>query len=282
MKITKVEVIQADTARPGWKPVLTRIHTDEGIYGDGEAALAYGVGSTAAFGMVKDLAALIIGDDPLAHEVIWNKLYKNIFWGQNGGPVTWAGISAIDIALWDIKGKFFKQPVYKLLGGKFREDLRSYASQLQSGWSDHQEVLTRPEEYREVVKKAVAEGYDAVKIDFFAFNEKGERFSKEEQTRLLSPYYLDLIEERVAAAREGAGPGVDIIAENHSLPDANGAVQIGNRIRKYNIFYFEEPNTPTPKLAKVIGDRIGIPIAHGERVYSRWQYAPYFENSSVQ
>jgi L-alanine-DL-glutamate epimerase-like enolase superfamily enzyme len=284
MKITKVDVVHitAPPERPGWRPVITRIYTDEGIYGDGEAALAYGVASAAAFGMVKDYAALIIGDDPLQHEVIWNKLYKNTFWGQNGGPVIFAGIAAIDIALWDIKGKYFNQPVYKFLGGKFREDLRSYASQLQFGWGPERETLGKTADYAAVSQKVVAEGYDAVKIDFFTYDLDGRPFTHEEQSRLLSPYYLDLIEERVAAVREAVGPSVDIIAENHSNPDANSAVQIGQRIKKYNIFYFEEPNTPTPKLAKVIGDRIGIPIAHGERVYSRWQYAPYFENSSVQ
>lgn len=284
MKITKIDVVQVNAPpdRPGWRPILTRIYTDEGIYGDGEAALAYGVASSAAFGAVKDYAALIIGDDPLAHEIIWHKLYRNTFWGQNGGPVIFAGIGAIDIALWDIKGKYFNQPVYKLLGGKFREDLRSYASQLQFGWGPERITLGTTADYAAVAKQAAAEGYDAVKVDFFTYDRDGRIFSAEDQTRLLSPYYLDLVEERVAAVREAVGPKVDIIAENHSKPDANGAVQIGNRIKKYNIFYFEEPNTPTPKLAKVIGDRIGIPIAHGERVYSRWQYAPYFENSSVQ
>jgi L-alanine-DL-glutamate epimerase-like enolase superfamily enzyme len=282
MKITKVDVLQITTPREGWRPVGLRVYTDEGIYGDGEAALAYGVASSAAFGAVKDYAALLIGEDPLAHELIWNKLYKTTFWGQNGGPVIFAGISAIDIALWDIKGKFFNKPVYQLLGGKFRQDLRSYASQLQFGWSGDREALGRTEEFAAVAKKAVAEGYDAVKVDFFTLDRDGRPFARDEQAKLLSPYYLDLIEERVAATREAVGPGVDIIVENHSCPDANSAVQIGKRVRKYNIFYFEEPNTPTPKLAKVIGDRIGIPIAHGERVYSRWQYAPYFENNSVQ
>jgi len=283
VKITKVDVVQTVTARQNWRPIICRIYTDEGIYGDGEAALAYGTGAPAAFGMVKDLAALIIGDNPLNNEVIWNKLYKNTFWGQNGGPVVFAGISAIDIALWDIKGKYFKKPVYQLLGGKLRDKLRSYASQLQFGWDDQMpSSFGKDEEYAEVAKKAVSEGYDAIKVDFFTFDKDGRRFDKEEQTRLLSPYYLDLIEGRIAATREAIGYGVDIIVENHSCPDANGAVQIGERLKKYNIFYFEEPNTPTPKLAKYIGDKIGIPIAHGERIYSRWQYAPYFENSSVQ
>ena len=266
-----------------WRPILCRIHTDEGIYGDGEAALAYGIASPAAAGMIRDLATLIIGMDPLDSEVIWDKLYKSTFWGQNGGPVVFAGISALDIALWDIKGKVFNVPVYKLLGGKRRDNLRTYASQLQFGWSDHAETLTTLDEYREVSKKAVAEGYDAIKIDFFTYApEDGRRYTDEDCTRLLSPKLVDVVESRVAAVREAIGPNVDIIMENQSRPDAQSAVQLGRAVQKYNIFYFEEPNTPNPKTAKFISSKLSMPIAHGERVYSRWQYAPFFEDQSIQ
>lgn len=283
MKITKVDVFEVHTRRPAWRPVLCRIYTDEGIYGDGEAALAYGTAAPAAAGMIRDLATLIIGMDPLDNEVIWDKLYKSTFWGQNGGPVVFSGISALDIALWDIKGKYFRVPIYKLLGGKRRDNLRTYASQLQFGWSDHAETLTTLDEYREVSKKAVAEGYDAIKIDFFTYApEDGRRYTDEDCTRLLSPKLVDVVESRVAAVREAIGPNVDIIMENHSRPDAQSAVQLGRAVQKYNIFYFEEPNTPNPKTAKFISSKLSMPIAHGERVYSRWQYAPFFEDQSIQ
>ena len=284
MKITQVDIMSPHIEeRPMWRPILCRIHTDEGIYGDGEAALAYGIASPAAAGMIRDLATLIIGMDPLDSEVIWDKLYKATFWGQNGGPVVFAGISALDIALWDIKGKAFNAPIYKLLGGKRRDNLRTYASQLQFGWSDHPEIMTSLDDYREVSKKAVAEGYDAVKIDFFTYApEDGYVYTAEDCTRLLTPKIVEIVESRVAAVREAVGPGVDIIMENHSRPDAQSAVQLGRAVQKYNIFYFEEPNTPTPKTAKFICDKLEMPIAHGERVYSRWQYAPYFEEQSIQ
>ena len=283
MKITKVEVFEVQSRRPEWRPILCRVYTDEGIYGDGEAALAYGTAAPAAAGMIRDLAKLIIGMDPLDSEVIWDKLYKATFWGQNGGPVVFAGISALDIALWDIKGKAFNVPIYKLLGGKRRDNLRTYASQLQFGWSDHPEVMTTLDDYREVSKKAVAEGYDAVKIDFFTYApEDGYVYTAEDCTRLLTPKIVEIVESRVAAVREAVGPNVDIIMENHSRPDAQSAVQLGRAVQKYNIFYFEEPNTPSPKTAKFICDKLEMPIAHGERIYSRWQYAPYFEDQSIQ
>jgi L-alanine-DL-glutamate epimerase-like enolase superfamily enzyme len=282
MKITRIDVIQAKPPSPGRHPTLIRIYTDEGIYGDGEAALAYGISAHGIFGLLRDYAALIIGDDPLAHEVVWHKLYKTTFWAINGGSLTSAAISAIDIALWDIKGKFFNVPVYKLLGGKQRETIRAYAGQVQSGFGDTYEILSTPGELAEASKEAVTVGFDALKFDFFTHDRDKRPLDREEQGKLLSPYYLDLIEERVAAVRETVGPKVDLIFDIHASLDANGAVQVGERLRKYNFLYFEEPNIPSPKLAKVIGERIGIPLAHGERLYSRWQYAPYFENSSLQ
>lgn len=291
MKITKVDVLLVTTANPIWCPILCRIHTDEGIYGDGEAAVAYISSQTAAFGMIQDLARFIIGMDPLQNEVIWDKLYKTTFWGQNGGPVVFAGISALDIALWDIKGKFFNAPLHVLLGGKRRDKLRAYASQLQFGWEmDWPEAITgipqrSAQDYANVCKKAMAEGYDAVKIDFFTYDKTGEgyqQFTEEERTRLIKPYYLNMIEERLIAIREACGPDLDIIIENHSFPDAQGAVQIGQMAEKYRIMYFEEPNTPTPYMQKYIADKVNIPQASGERIYSRWQYVPYFENKSLQ
>lgn len=160
MKITKVEVFRLPTANSKQNsPIGCRIHTDVGICGDGEAGMAYGVGGSGAFGMVCDLAELIIGMDPLRTEFIWETMYKRTFWGQNGGPVVFSGIAAIDVALWDIKGKYFNVPCYQLLGGKVRDKLRTYASQLQFGWgqvgvSEHLWAVT-PADYAHVVKEPV-------------------------------------------------------------------------------------------------------------------------------
>ena len=283
MKIKKIDVMQVECKEdPAWRPVICRIYTDEGIYGDGEAAMAYGIGAPAAFGMVKDLASMIIGMDPLDNEVIWDKLYKRSFWGQNGGPVVFSGISALDIALWDIKGKYFNAPIYQLLGGKRRDNLRCYASQLQFGWGPEKLSLGKKEDYAAAAVKAVSEGYDAIKIDFFTFDRDCELLNEEQTTRLLAPHTVELVEERLASVRNEIGSDIDIIMENHSFLDSQTAVQLGQMAEKYKIFYFEEPNTPTPKMTKYIADNVNIPIAHGERIYSRWQFASYFENMSVQ
>ena len=283
MKIVKVDVMQLGTdVRPDWRPIVCRIYTDEGIYGDGEAAMDYDVGALGAFGMLQELAKMVIGMDPLDNEVIWDKLYRSTFWGQNGGPVTFSAISAIDIALWDIKGKYFKVPVYKLLGGKKRDNLRCYASQLQFGWGEVRIPARTPEDYAKNAKKAVAEGYDAVKFDFFLYDEKDGFFNDNDRLGLLSKKYLNIVEKRIAAVREAVGPDVDIIMENHSYTDAQSALQLGKMAEKYDIFCFEEPTTPYPKITKYMSDKLNIPIATGERIYSRWQYAQYFENCSVQ
>ena len=285
MKITKIDVIYVDlnpADNPGWGPIVCRVYTDGDLYGDGEAALAYGRAHRGAFGMLQDFAGAVIGMNPLDNEVIWEKLYKSTFWGQNGGPVVFSAISAIDTALWDIRGKFFGVPVYQLLGGKMRSKLRCYASQLQFGWGDKKVPALSIEDYVHNAKKAVAEGYDAIKIDFFTFDPDGHRYNSEETTRLLTPQHLNTVIGRVAAVREAVGPDVDIIMENHSYIDAQGAVQIGRAAEKYNIMYFEEPCTPTPEINKFVADRIRIPVTQGERLYSRWQYAPYFVNGSVQ
>lgn len=266
---------------PNWYPVVCRIYTDEGIYGDGDSALAFGAGYSAVFAILKEYARRIIGMDPLQNEVIWEKLYKETFWGQNGGPVIFAGLSALDIALWDIRGKYYKTPVYMLLGGKFRDELRCYASQLQLGWGPKRKPAFSREEYAENAKKAVSQGYDAVKVDLFTYAPDGHVYTPEETTGPLTRSQCKVACERLSAIRDAVGPDVEIIIENHAVMDAEGAVQLGRLIEQYDIMYLEEPITPNAKLTRLISDRISIPIAMGERLYSRWQFAPYFENGSV-
>ncbi len=284
MKITKVDVLhlKTDLKNGHWRPIVCRIYTDEGIYGDGEAALAYGEAQCAAFGIVVNFAKLIIGMNPLDHEIIWDKLYRSTFWGQNGGPVIFSGISAIDIALWDIKGKYYNAPIYQLLGGKRREKLRAYASQLQFSWGENIVPQRTPEDYAREAKKAVAEGYDAIKIDFFTFKPEEGKYGDEDRIGLLSPAYINVIEDRVKAVREAIGPNVDLIIENHSFTDAQSSSQLGKVLKKYGIFYFEEPTTPTPQLSKFVHDETGLPVANGERIYTRWQYIEYFKQNAIQ
>lgn len=284
MKITKIDVFLIDPKAPDnpvWTPVGCRIYTDGGIYGDGEAALAYGLASNAAYGALIDLSKIIIGRDPLENEVIWENLYKDTFWAQNGGAVMFGAMSAIDVALWDIKAKFFNVPLYVLLGGKFRPKLRAYASQLQFGWRGEKLALSKPQEYFDAAKKAVSEGYTAVKVDFLTFDEDGRRLNREDTTRLLPHKYVDMLVRRAAAVREAVGDETDVIMECHSNIDAQGAVQLARVVEPYKIWLIEEPITPTPDVNKFIANNINIPIAHGERIFTRWQYKAYFADHSI-
>ena len=287
MKITKVEVFRLQTAiNEQNSPIGCRVYTDEGIYGDGEAGIAYGTGGSAAFGMVCDLAGMIIGMDPLQTEFIWETMFKESFWGQNGGPIVFAGIAAIDVALWDIKGKYFNVPVYQLLGGKCREKLRAYASQLQFGWgmvgeSENLWAVT-PQDYAYNARLALDEGFDAIKIDFFDRNDEGEFYPFYETTGMITGKKYAMVEARMKAVREECGDKVDIIMENHSVIDAKGAVQLAKLAEKYNIWAYEEPNTPTITTLEYITQHTNIPIANGERIFSRWQYAEHFKRNLIQ
>ena len=167
MKITQVEIFDIHCPkRPQWNPVFVRISTDNGLTGVGEAGLAYDLGHSAAAAMIKEIAeAMLIGFNPMQTELLWTRMLRESFWGLGGGPVLYSAMSAIDTALWDIKGKALDLPVYQLLGGKVNDKLRTYASQLQFDWDTQVNKLLLPEEYGRAAEKAIAEGYDAVKVD---------------------------------------------------------------------------------------------------------------------
>ena len=301
MKITSVEVMRINSAadmtggkgdpfngkkpvqkkKGGWHPIILRINTDEGIYGYGEVALAYGVGCDAGFGMAKDLAAMIIGMDPMDNEAIWHKMRTKTFWGLAGGAVVFAGMSGIDMALWDIKGKALGVPLYVLLGGKCREDLRCYASQIQFDWGVQGNVLIDPQQYAEAALKAVADGYDAVKVDALEFDPEGRMKALNLRGPLSLPV-INMAVARVEAIREAVGDGVDIIIENHGETDVVSAIQYAKALEPYGIYFYEEVVGPmNPAMHREMKEKVNIPIAGGERIFSRWGYAPFFADRSL-
>ena len=99
--------------------MVVELSTDAGVTGLGEAGIAYGVGETAAAGMIKDLVdTIVLGQDPFRIEALWSDMYDHTFWAKRGGPIVFGGISAIEQALWDLKGKALGLPVYEMLGGE--------------------------------------------------------------------------------------------------------------------------------------------------------------------
>lgn len=284
MKITKVQIVKTQPIKkkPNWYPIFVLIHTDEGIVGHGEIGLAYGKAQSAGVGQGIEYAKMLIGKDPMDSEAIWNMLHRQTFWGMSGGAVTFAGISGIDIALWDIKGKYYQTPVYQLLGGKSRKKIRCYASQIQLGWGQKGYRHIEPEEYAEATRQAMEAGFSAVKVDPIGIDDQGGWM--EWDTRgLLQNRQLSMIEKRVAAIREAGGEDLDIIIEAHSSTDANTAIQVGKALAPYRCFYFEEPTQPlNSDMYREIRSQVDIPLAGGERIHSRWGFRPFLEDHSIQ
>ncbi len=283
MKIVKVEIwdIHMESA-PAWHPILLRATTDEGITGLGEVGLAYGVGHSAGVGMARNLAeSFVLGADPFQSERLWDTMFRESFWARGGGPVVYGGMSALDTAMWDIKGKALGLPVYQLLGGKTNDRLRTYASQIQFGWGVEPITAVTPEQYAQEAAKAVAEGYDCVKVDPVMYGPEGERNTRPLRG-LLSTRQLACFRDRVAAIREAVGPDVDIILEIHSHLAAGAAIQLGRIWEPYNCLFYEEPvHYMNDELHEMVARRIEIPTAAGERIYTRWGYRPYLEKQAL-
>ena len=282
MKITHVEIFDIHCPdRTSWHPIFVRIHTDEGIHGVGEAGLAYDWGHSAAAAMIKEIAeAVLIGFDPFKTELLWSRMLRESFWGLGGGPVLYSAMSAIDTALWDIKGKALNVPVYQLLGGKTNDNLRTYASQLQFDWSQDCIKMLSPDDYKRSAAKAMKEGYDAVKVDPIVYDANGD--SSFDRTKLFTPAQMKLFGDRLRAIREEVGDNVDIIFEAHSLMGCASAIQMGSVIEEVGCMMFEEPvNYLNSAVHKKVAENVKVPIAAGERLYHRWDVRPYFEDQSI-
>jgi len=270
MNIAKVEIFTAPPPRSWMSPVIVRIHTDEGIAGIGEIALAYGLGGEAGARMAKEIAEfLLLGENPFQIERIWERMFRDTFWGQGGGPVVYGAISGIDEALWDIKGKALNVPVYDLLGGKCRDKLRLYAN----GWYIG---ASQPEDYGELAKKVVADGYTAMKFDPFAIRPDG---SWGYPGRVIEREMAQCVYDRVKAVREAVGPNVDILIECHGNLGTTSAIQIGKRLEELDPFFYEEAvDALNVDSMKKVSENVNVPIAAGERLYSRYHFRKYIED----
>ena len=285
MKITSVEVIAPKMDKAG-QTVFCRINTDEGVYGYGESQLSIGVGANPVFEAICDFAPMVIGMDPLYNEVIWERLRRDSFWGVSNSFILMSAISAIDIALWDIKGRFCDLPLYKLLGGKQRESMRCYASQAHFGWGIDRDdpecpIVASPEWFRLCAKNVEAEGFDTIKIGVLMHDKLGNIAGYARTTNLLDREMLKLAEERLAAVRE-ACPDMDIILENHCTTDASTTIQFAKVAQKYDVMLFEEVTAPlNPAVMRRIADSTSIPLASGEHSASRWGFLPFLQNGSL-
>lgn len=275
MKIREIKIYCTKTAR--LHPVVIEIMTDEGVVGIGEAGIGYGVGQTAAAAMIKDIAErMLIGKDPSRIEALWSEMYDHTFWAKGGGAIVFSAISAIEMALWDIKGKVLGVPVYELLGGKFRDEVRVYAN----GWGqDHREV--KP--FVEAAEQAVKQGYDALKCYPFAYRDKDPRgTSKHPSLRSLDKDILKIALEKVKALRQAVGPDIDIMLDLSGGLTTDETIRFCRKVEDLDIFFIEEPCDPFDVGAlKKISDHVRIPVAAGERLYTRYGFRKVFEAHAI-
>jgi galactonate dehydratase len=252
MKITGYELFQVP---PRW--LFVKIDTDEGITGWGEPVIEGRADTVKA--AVKELMEYLIGKDPSRIEDHWNMMYRSGFY--RGGPILMSAIAGIDQALWDIKGKFFNAPVYELMGGAARDSIRVYS------WIGGD----RPAEVGIAAKAVVEAGFTAVKMN-----------GTEELQYVDSYEKIDQTVARIAAVREAVGPYVGIGIDFHGRVHKPMAKILAKELEPYRPMFIEEPVLPENNEAlREIARSTNIPIATGERMFSRWDFKSLLEDGYV-
>src|SRR5450759_1829729 len=267
----KIQAVKVYLVRSGnLHPVIVEILTDEGVSGIGEAAIAYGIGGTAAAGMVKDLSErLIVGRDPSRIEELWSEMYDHSFWAKGGGAIVFAAMSGIEQALWDIKGKALGVPVYELLGGRMRDAVRVYAN----GWYGRTQT---PSEFAKAAEKPLRDGYTALKCYPLAYPDA--HGLRHVSLRAVDRDFANLAFEQVKALRAAVGPGVEIMLDLSGGLTTDETIRLCRRCEELDILWIEEPADPFDVAAlKKISDQVRIPVAVGERLYTRHAFRKVLE-----
>ncbi len=240
---------------PRW--LFLKIETDVGIAGWGEPVLE-GKAHTVETA-VHEMMDYVVGKDPRRIEDIWQILYRGAFY--RGGAVLMSALAGIDQALWDIKGKYYKAPVHDLLGGACRDSIRVYQ------WIGGD----RPADVGKAAYEAQQNGATAVKMN-----------GTEEMQIVDSHAKIDALVERVAAIREACGPYFDIGVDFHGRVHKPMARIIARELEQFNLLFIEEPVlSEHPEEMLEIRRHCNIPIAAGERLYSRYDFRRFFELGAV-
>ncbi len=254
MKITDIKTFVVDCFRTNW--VFVKVYTDDGLTGVGEGTLEYK--EKAFIGAVEHIKEAITGLDPHNIERITHDVYRDSYW--RCGPVLMSALSAVEMALWDIKGKALGVPVYQLLGGKANDKVRIYVN----GWFAGAKT---PEEFGEKAKIAVQRGVTAMKWDPF-----GKSYLE------ISNADLDTALRCVDAVRQAVGPKVDLLIEGHGRFNVPTGIKIAKELEQFKPMWFEEPTPPDNLDAlKAVRDKSPVAISAGERLYNLKQYKDLFE-----
>ncbi|MCL4851838.1 MAG: galactonate dehydratase [Bryobacteraceae bacterium] len=265
MKITRISPLVVHARMRNW--IFLKVETDSpGLYGWGEATLEWKTRSVV--GAIEDLAVLLVGQDPRRIEHCWQIMHRQYFW--RGGITNYTALSGIDQALWDIKGKEVGKPVCELLGGPVRDSLRFY-DHLGGGTLEGMYKTAEPEEFAEKILESVERGFTAIKSMPIPVAEPIENAAT-----------LKAAERRVAAMRNAVGDRIDIMIDLHARCTPAAAIQFGNLLIPYNLYWYEEPCWPehVDALADVTR-ALPFPIASGERLVGRSEFRSLLEKRAV-
>jgi galactonate dehydratase len=261
MKIEKLRTVVVNAEMRNW--VFCKVETDQaGLYGWGEGSLEWK--TRAVVGAIEDFAPMVIGEDPRRIEHIYQKLYRQSFWRL--GVIGMSGISAIEQALWDIKGKVLGVPVYELLGGQVRDKVRMY-THLGGGnmKSVYETFDVGP--LIDLAHKVVEQGYSAVKVVFVPYSEPLEGIGKVKQFARL-----------MGKLRESVGDQIDVMIDFHGRTYPAMAIEYINAVAEFRPYFCEEPVPPENVEALCeVRENVRVPIATGERLVGRHQFRPLFE-----
>lgn len=242
MKIVNYELYQVP---PRW--LFLKIITDEGLEGWGEPVIE-GKAATVKAAVI-ELMDTLIGEDPCQIEGLWNQMYRSSFY--RGGPILMSAISGIDQALWDIKGKYFNAPIHQLLGGKARDSIKVYS------WIGGD----RPSDVAREAQKVADKGFNAIKMNATEELQYIDDFQKVED-----------VVARVDAIRKKMGNNFGIGIDFHGRVHKPMAKLLIKELEPYHPLFIEEPVLPEHnEILKVLAN-YSVPIATGERMFSRYDY----------
>ena len=272
MKITKLEVVTylRDNALGNppraipWN--LLKVHTDEGVIGLGEPTLE-GRARTAAMA-VDELGDYIIGKDPLEVRRRWQDMFHGSFY--RSGNIMASAVSGVEQALWDISGKWYGVPAYELMGGKVRDRIRMYAHARPSADND------TPEGWANAVLARKAEGFNAVKVMVVGYDKQtGDRTPVR---RSEPPARVYAMADKIGAIRKAVGNDFDIAIELHGMFSPMLAKEFIKEVEQYRPMWIEEPMLPdNDDLMADIAGSTHLPIATGERLFTRWGFRKLME-----
>ena len=287
MKLTKVTSYVIKTDPPNWGGLLwyfLKLETDEGIHGWGETAvLSCFLGLEDSYEkMVEQIFTTFLeGENPINREALQHKLYSSLT-SQHPDYATMGVISAFDIALWDICGKYYNTPVYNLLGGKFRDRVRTYSYIYDVDKTDlfgaTEAWTTDPERLGQLAAQIADEGFTGVKFDPLP-QARWRRLPTAPWEISLAEY--DHAEKAIGAIRAAVGNRADICIGTHGQITPSSARRLAARVEKYDPLWLEEPCPPENyKEMGRIARSTSIPISTGERLTTIFEFQNLFEQGA--